>query len=274
MQQSTTRSLRVRNIKLPFAESEIPRWWFHANPFVTHASNGLGMLFPEGERFFIRSVKHYLSDLDDPELVAKVRAFFGQEGRHGHAHEQANDVLRTQGYDLDAFYARFQLAFEELEPRVPPVIRLSTTVACEHFTAIFAHHALTQEFIEGAHPVMRGLMRWHACEEIEHKSVAFDVLKAIDPRYWVRVAGLVLAVTQLVGWWMLATRMLLEQEDLSPEERRRYRAEAAVLRGGGGAVDWSLIGAAFVDYLRPDFHPDQRDDYHLARAYLDRLGEA
>ena len=39
----------------------------------------------------------------------------------------------------------------------------------------------------------------HAAEEVEHKAVVFDVLRAIDPRYGVRLAGLVITAGLLVA---------------------------------------------------------------------------
>src|SRR5690606_15070925 len=202
MTPEPARTIRVRKMDFPFADAEIPRWWLHGNPVLTNIANGLNLLFPEGERFFIRSVKHYLERIEDPELRARVKAFFGQEGRHGHEHERYNRILEQQGYDLGRFLRLYQrVAFGFLEPLLPPVLRLSTTVALEHFTASLAQSALTTSFLDGAHPVMRQLLRWHAAEEIEHKAVAFDVLQAVDPRYSVRIAGLVIALSQLLGWW-------------------------------------------------------------------------
>jgi len=253
----------------------VPKWWFHDNPVITHASNGLSLLFPAGERFFIRSVRHYMDQIDDPELIARVRGFFGQEVRHGIEHERANAILENHGLDLDGFLETYErIAFGKLEPNFPPILRLSVTVALEHMTASFAHGALTDDFVLGAHPLMVQLIRWHACEEIEHKSVAFDVLEEVDPRYSVRIAGLLIATTQLVGWWMLGTRHLMKQEGLSAEEIKRYRRQARELRGHEGGVNWDLIKRAFVSYLRPGFHPDQQDDYALARSYLESIGAA
>lgn len=269
-----TRTIRVRKMDFPFAEAAIPRWWLHGNPTLTHLANGLNLLFPAGERFFIRSVKHYLDRIEDPELHARVRAFFGQEGRHGHEHEQMNAVLEAQGYDLRRFLRLYEsLAFGVLEPRLPPILRLSTTVALEHFTASLAESALTTPFLDGAHPVMAALLRWHAAEEIEHKAVAFDVLAAVDPRYSVRVAGLAVGLSQLLAWWMVASVMLAAQEDLSREERAAWRAKARRARVDHGATDRvGLFKRAVIEYLRPSFHPDDRDDYHLAASYLARVG--
>jgi len=266
--------IRVRKMDFPFADSEIPRWWLFDNPVATHLANGLNLLFPPGERFFIRSVKHYLDRIEDPELRARVRGFFGQEGRHGHEHERANRLLEAQGFDVRRFLDLYEkIAFGVIEPACPPALRLSVTVACEHFTATLARNALRNDFLDGAHPVMAQLLRWHAAEEIEHKSVAFDVLRAVDPRYSVRVAGLLVATTQLFGWWMIATAMLMSQEGLSSRDRRRFGQRAEQLRlEREGKQRLQLFREAILDYLRPDFHPDQHDDYGLAREYLASRG--
>jgi predicted metal-dependent hydrolase len=276
METTTERTIRVRHPAFPFAEAEIPRYWLYGNPILTHLANGLNLLFPLGEQFFIRSVKHYLDDIEDPELRARVKAFFGQEGRHGHEHHRYNEALKAQGLDLDRFLRVYErVAFEILAPRFPANLQLSTTVALEHFTASLAVNALTNGFLDGAHPLMARLLRWHAAEEIEHKSVAFDVLKAVDPRYSVRMIGLAIATSQLLGWWAIATATLMAQEDLSPQERAKWQAQAEELRLTNVVeARFDVFKRAIVEYMRPDFHPDDRDDYHIARTFLESIGQA
>src|SRR5678815_3459984 len=77
----------------------VPRHWFGGNMVATHVANGVNLLFPAGERFFVRSVKHYTDRIDDPNLQARVRGFFGQEGRHAKEHDVFNRILEAQGYD-------------------------------------------------------------------------------------------------------------------------------------------------------------------------------
>ncbi|MDQ3031010.1 MAG: metal-dependent hydrolase [Myxococcota bacterium] len=270
------RAIPVRAMGFPFAQAEIPSWWFFANPYPTHISNALNLLFPDGERFFIRSVKHYVDRIgDDPELLARVRGFFGQEGRHGHEHERYNKLLETQGYDVEPFLAWYRhWAFAVLEKSVPPVLRLSATAALEHYTATLAENALRGDFLDGAHPLMRDLLQWHAAEEIEHKSVAFDVLQKIDPRWSVRASGLLLASAGLLGFWAIAARELLAQErakGTDMESKRRSAARNPQLRYESRRRN-QMFREAIRDYLRPDFHPDQNDNYALARGYLASIG--
>lgn len=258
---------RVR--KMGFSFDDVPRHWFYGSPFITHASNALHVLFPAGERFFVRSVKHYLPQLSDPLLIARVRAFFGQEGSHGHEHERVFELLEQQGFRVRPWLEWYErTAYEWLEPSFPPNLRLSVTVALEHLTAAMAEVALTEEFLEHAHPRMRELLRWHAAEEIEHRSVAFDVLQQVDPRYWVRAVGMLFGFGVLLFYWQSAQRYFLKQEPgLTRAEIVRDR-KAARERGH----DRRRLVRSVLAYLRPGFHPDQLPLDELAREYLASVG--
>jgi predicted metal-dependent hydrolase len=255
--------------KMGFSFDDVPRRWFYDSVLVSDLVNALNLLFPAGERFFVRSVKHYLPRLRDPGLRTRVRAFFGQEGSHGHEHERAFEMLEAQGYEVRKWLAWYErVAYDLLEPIAPPVLRLSVTAALEHFTAALAEVPLTREFFEHAHPSMRELLRWHACEEIEHKSVAFDVLKEVSPSYLVRMLGLAIAGITLMGFWRSASKMLIAQEPgYTKADMRRERKEARARGQNRMPVFWAVFS-----YVKPGFHPDQIDNRELAREYLQRIG--
>ena len=260
-----------RRMDFPF--ESVPRWWFSGRPLATHLANGLNLLFPAGERFFIRSVRAYLDDLDDEELKERVRGFFGQEGHHAREHQRFFEMMEAQGLEIEPFLRFYEhVGYEWLEKRLfGKEMRLSTTVACEHFTATLAERALSNDFLDHAHPVMAQLLRWHAAEEIEHKSVAFDVLQAVNPSYRLRVQGLILASITLIGFWTLATIVLMRQE--KGVSVREALAQVREARAQGRMFDGTMR-RALLDYLRRDFHPSQVANEALARAYLDRIGRA
>ena len=83
---------RIVPRRLHFDFSDVPKHWFHGSAQATHASNGMHLLFPEGERFFIRSVRHYLDRVHDPALRRRVSGFFAQEALHGNAHDQVRQL--------------------------------------------------------------------------------------------------------------------------------------------------------------------------------------
>jgi predicted metal-dependent hydrolase len=120
----------------------VRRHWFADSRTATHVWNGVNLLFPGGERFFVRSVRHYLDRLS-PELQAQVKGFCGQEGRHAQAHERLFATLRAQGFDVDSIVEPFErIAFQYLEKIAPAALCLSITVAAEHFTALMAEGSL------------------------------------------------------------------------------------------------------------------------------------
>lgn len=252
-------------------DADIPRWWLGGSALATHLANGVNLLFPPGERFFIRSVRHYLDRIaDDPALVADVHAFFGQEGRHAQAHDRVMKMLEEQGYDVATFMRVYEaICYGFIEKVAPPKLRLSTTVAIEHFTAIMAENALRDGVLDLAHPRLKALLSWHAAEEIEHRAVAFRVLQRVDPSYPLRVTGLAVATTLLAGFWIAGTAMLLAQDR---EGLRRVKREAPEL-GERNPFGKRVFGKGIAKYLRRDFDPAAPSDLdELASRYLAAAG--
>jgi uncharacterized protein len=255
-----------RDLDLDFAP--VPRHWLGGNAAATAISNGVNLLFPHGERLFVRSVKHFLDQIDDPELRAQIKGFFGQEGRHAREHDRFNAILRRQGYEIDRFLATYERLTLWIERIAPPKLRVAITAACEHFTATLAEGVFRGAMLDAAAPEMRALLAWHAAEEIEHKAVAFDVLQRIDPSYVLRVLGLALATTMLGGFWLWAATVLLRQDGLRwPTALRQLRAlprrepviRRVFLRGIRG-------------YVRPGFHPSQLATESLAAEWYAARG--
>ena len=246
----------------------VPRHWLAGNATATAISNGVNLLFPHGERFFVRSVKHFLDQIEDPELRAAIKGFFGQEGRHAHAHDRWNAILRAQGFEIDRFLGSYQRLSSWLEAHTPAKLNLAVTAAAEHFTAILAEGAFTQNILDRAAPEMRELLAWHAAEEIEHKAVAFDVLKAVDPSYALRIAGLVYATATLGGFWLWGALTLLRQE---------RRSALRAWRDLGRMPDRDpIVRRVFLrgirQYLARDFHPGRNANGRIAAEWMASRG--
>lgn len=252
----------IRRVDLAFDET-IPNHWLAGSPVATHFFNGLNLVFPDGERFFIRAVQDHLDQIKDESLRARIKGFFGQEGWHAHEHERYFATLEQQGYQVSGFLRRFHRFIALSNRFVPAAVRLSLTAGAEHYTATLGASALDNILIDKAHPVMRQLIYWHATEELEHKSVAFDVLQQTHPSYVLRIFGFFLATLCLVGWTFAGMRMLLRHDGI---DRRAARAEGLRLRRVTNAQMERALGKGIRDYLRRDFHPDQKDDSaHAAR---------
>ncbi len=262
----------VRHPELPFDES-IPRHFANGNPVASHMFNALNLTFPDGERFFIRAVNDHVAEIEDPALRQQARAFAGQEAVHGREHERYFDVLRAQGYRIDRFLDRFRL-FGRLLDRLPRSVRLAMTAGAEHYTATLGHFALSDEKVQSFHPTMRSLIVWHACEEVEHKAVAYDVMQASGISYPVRILGFLLASAALLGWAAAGCRMLLRQDGITREERRALQRQ---LEAEADPELVEYVRGQLRAYFRRDFHPNQVDDLSLAHrrlAEIERLRAA
>jgi predicted metal-dependent hydrolase len=282
-----------RDLDVDFAP--VPRHWLAGNAVATAVANGVNLLFPHGERFFVRSVKQFSDRIDDPELRAQIKGFFGQEGRHAREHDRFNAILLQQGYGVDRFLGSYEKLTLWIEAHIPPELRLAVTAACEHFTAILAEGALRGTMLDAAAPEMRALLAWHAAEEIEHKAVAYDVLQQIDPSYRLRVLGLAVGTAVLGGFWLWAAAMLLRQDGVgwigalrqlrALRSRKRGPGEPGVKRApgepageGARAVIEPVIRRVFLrgirEYLRRDFHPSQLRNETLAAEWFASRGMA
>lgn len=247
------RPIPVRTPAFEF-DSSIPKLWFRGNSFLTFFFNGLNLTFPEGERVFVRAVHEHKHLVSDPVLLAQIKGFTGQEGAHAHAHEQLFDTLRGQGFDLAPFFDSYLPYVRWVNKRAPAFSRLSATAALEHYTSTLALLMFKLDLLRGVHPEMRKLLLWHATEELEHRAVAFDVLRATRPGYLLRAYGFVLGTMSLSYWLARGMRSFVKQSDVPPGTLWRdfLRVDRIAGRWLGLRIAWALLR-----YLRPGFHPNE-----------------
>jgi predicted metal-dependent hydrolase len=233
--------------------------------------NALSLLFPEGERFFIAAVAAYRAEIADPALRAAVRGFTAQEALHTREHVAYNQALGAC-VDAPRLEAELGAHLAWVRATFPPLTRLAITCALEHFTAIMAHQALTDPaYFEGAEPAYRRLWTWHALEECEHKSVAFDVFQSVagSNSYFLRTRAMLLSTTTFVGFIAKHIRALLRSQgvDRSP---RVWCDLIWYLFGAPGMVRRILL--PYLRYYAPGFHPndiDDRTELERGRAFVE-----
>ena len=72
----------------------IKKYWFDNNPSLTHFMSAVSVLFPEGERYFMKSMNHYRNQLSQ-ETIKELNLFCKQEINHGRLHETLNRKLES-----------------------------------------------------------------------------------------------------------------------------------------------------------------------------------
>lgn len=271
--------LKVRKVNFTFQPN--PRYWMNGNPVATHFNNAMHMVFPDGEKFFIRSVKAFYKDIKDPKLRKQIDGFVGQEGTHFKEHQKFWKILEEQGFEPEVFLNIYRkTAWDMLEKNLLKAfgeetgkkLALSVTVALEHYTAMFAESAFSSVPELEMPEDMKELMLWHAAEEIEHKAIPFNLLKEVDDSYALRVSGMLIATLGLSFYIALGQAILMSQDkELDWKEMPGHLvAFFSRLRGGMGRS----VVKDFWKYFKKDFHPDQIDNYHLAENYFARTTNA
>ena len=164
--------IHPRNLRFG-TEGKPQRWWLNGDPVATAWHNALSITFPAGETFFIESVRRFQKQVPD-DLARQIKDFAKQEAFHTREHNEFNARVEADGYEIASEVARVEDRLREARER-HPVGQLAMTVALEHFTAIFAHTALKNPaLMADTDRDSQRMWAWHAIEEIEHKSVAFD----------------------------------------------------------------------------------------------------
>src|SRR4051794_29661404 len=154
-------------------EAATPRLWHGGRVEAPAIYNALSTTLPLGEGFFVESVRA-LPAGTPPKLAEEIKGFTTQEAIHSREHDASNRRATDAGYDLSKLEQRVAQRLAVTKTK-PPIVSLPAPMALEHFTAILAHQLLADpRHLEGADHETAELWRWHACEEIEHKGVAYD----------------------------------------------------------------------------------------------------
>ncbi|MGW4122099.1 metal-dependent hydrolase [Nocardia sp. NPDC004711] len=263
---------KARRIRFRFDQRASGDKYFVENDMVySHFVAGMSGGFPAGEESFIRSVRRVADRVTDPMLKKRVTGFVGQEAMHGQEHRKLNEKLVELGYPiawLDSEWARERMLW--IEERVSPEVHLAMTAAAEHYTAVLAERVLSSDEIQAVpgDPEVWNLLNWHALEELEHKSVAFDVFRAVGGTERTRI-GVMLAMYSLTLPLTYVSLALAVGRD--PAARRQpIRVAREAYRLFTGPIFRGLM-PELGKYLRPGFHPDDIDTAALLSRWQQEL---
>lgn len=249
-------------------ETNMDRLWHGGRVEATAIYNALSSTFPAGEAYFVESVRAFREGAP-PKLAEEIKAFTTQEAIHSREHDAFNKRAELAGYDLSSLEARVKERLSITRDR-PPIVNVAATMALEHFTAILAHELLSDpSHLKGADPEAADLWRWHACEEIEHKGVAYDTW-LFATRHWPRSKR-----------WKVKAKVMLFVTRNFLVDRTAGALELMRQDGVTGVKAWARllwyqwvrpgmfrkIAGAWMKYFLPGFHPWNEDDRALLRAY-------
>ena len=259
---------------LDFKLADVPRYWFAGDPFLTRMFDALSLTFPDGERYFIQSVRLFRDQIQDPDLKQRVADFIRQEAQHGIAHDKMNQVMKDQGMPVDQFIQRLNKVFKfELKYRSPQY-NIAMTAAAEHLTALMAETFYGEkDTLQDAHPYVRALFAWHAIEEMEHRDVAFDVMQQVGNVPEVtRKMALVLTTGLMFGFTLYRANVMLKCDGFNRTQRLKMNVRGLQwLFGKQGKL--RKMQSQYRDWFKPDFHPSQHPIIAQYDVWLDTLAQ-
>lgn len=274
----TMQHLTVRRLLVDLSKG-FNRHWNGGDAFLTAYCNALSMSFPVGEQFFIDSVKNGAKLLpktaENEELHQIAKGFIGQEATHRHLHGLYNAHLEKQGL-INHWGPRAQKRLEKGRKELISksdkghLHELAITAAYEHFTAIFGDLTLERMDMDGdwfanAQEPLRTLWRWHAAEESEHKSVAFDLYQKLGGNHAWRMRW----------FWYVCVQFSLDVlrqtvnnlwHDKTLHKPSTWWSAAKFLLGRHGLL-WRAPRPVLA-YARKAFHPTQVGSPTLANDWL------
>jgi uncharacterized protein len=151
------------------------------------------LTMPYLEPYLIRTFRSVADDITDAGLAADVREFIGQEAQHFQNHRRINEIIKRQlgpavAAELQAIEDRLDADYRGFNAGRSRRFNLAYA---EGFEAMTCAWGLTN-LAEARRPARFGpwqeLWTWHLAEEIEHRTVAYDVFDDVCGSYPYRVA--------------------------------------------------------------------------------------
>lgn len=251
------------------SSSNYTKYWLDECPIKTYYANSLAILIPEGEKFFIKSVRAFLPDVHCPYLKQQLKSFIQQEANH------SREFQKFLQHHIYHYYPELKLKitsfpiFGLLALLGGRKMRLSLTVIAEHFTAVIADIQLKHpDSFQGIAPDIAILWQWHCIEEIEHKAVAFDVLSYCGYSYFLRLITF-LFVAPFIIWTFIRFFCRMMKKDKNHRQWQFYKANFTFIKKNASLL-WQGF-KHFSAFIKPSFHPWQHDNKDLIEKWGKKL---
>ena len=265
------RPIHVRRVSFADSLAELPKYFAgDSDVFMSHLLANLSAVFPDGEEFFVRSVRRFRKEVTDPQLRRDIGAFIGQEAIHGREHRDLNRRLDEMGYRTRKIEKLTDKGLRGVEKPGEELANLALTAALEHFTATLAEVLLAEpdaRQVVGAECVLDVLL-WHALEEAEHKAVAFDVYKLAGGTEKMRRKVMNIITYSFISTTLFRTFKAVLMDREAWRDGQVWKSMKRVRHNPFVRLS---VWRKLRDYNRADFHPNDHDTDALLDEWRERL---
>lgn len=251
---------------LPIPEiKNIHKYWFDDNPSLTHFMSALSVLFPEGERFFMKTMNAYRNDLEQ-STIEELNIFCRQEANHGRMHDAMNKSLDslTNSKTLLLLDNRTKFILSLASKLLTKKQQLSVTVCLEHITGVMGDQLLRREDITS---LMKGDMKigwiYHGTEELDHCDVSYNIYEEIGGGATLRRV-MMLPVTTALIYITLYNWIKLMHSDKNGH--KNLIKSLNIIAGKNGFITGMI--PEYMKWFKEDYHPMtlKNDNYNYLRS--------
>lgn len=279
---------RLVQRKVQFDYSDSPLHWIPGEAEASHVINVIHMMLPAGELWFCRLYNKALPFVKDARLRDDVQGFIRQEAMHSRAHAGALErYLSMHNIDSTQYLKVMDYLFEQMLSDAPFGYRLfvrqpwlqrwwigqrcAIVAAVEHFTCVLGKWILEADALDRAKadPVLLDLFRWHGAEEVEHRNVAHDLHAHLGGSFVSRQLWM-FVVWPLIVWLFAYGTRTIARQDPSLSRARGFFSIWRNSERRGLLPTIASVGASFLRYFNPWYHPDHEANTQEALDYLAR----
>lgn len=237
---------------------DLPMNWNNNSPFMSQFLNALSVNFPDGEKFFINSIKPFQGKIDNEQQLAEIKEFTKQENWHRFVHIQYNEWMERKGLPAKEVETKMGKFWNTLAGKWSPMSCLAATVCIEHITAVNAQLFLSYRTnLKRMHPHFEQVWRWHGIEEIEHKAVAMDVYNKVGGTARQRRLAMCFVLMYYTYYMFKNTILFLHADRELWKWQTVKDAWTMLFDKQSGVIRCSI--PHMWDFMRADWHPNQTD---------------
>jgi predicted metal-dependent hydrolase len=224
--------MTVRRMKFRLPEG-LRGLWNPARPGFCHIVNAASLAMPYLEPYLIETMRLARAKTQDPDLIAEIELYCGQEAAHYRQHQLFNKRLADMGYAaVPAMETVLRGDYAGFGRERSFAFNLAYAEGFEAMALAIGHMLIAdrEHLFRDGDPAVASLILWHFVEEIEHKCATYDVFKALDGRYHMRIWGLLWATVHIMARTRQGYAALLREDGLWRDWRTRLGLYAVLIR--------------------------------------------
>ncbi|MEE3328704.1 MAG: metal-dependent hydrolase [Myxococcota bacterium] len=247
-------TITVRRMPFDFSDG-IDSILIPGEPELSYRLIAGSLLLPYLEPYLIRSMRAARDRVTDAEVLKGLEAFCAQEGQHYRMHAKFNEACRLEGFPgLADLEKELKDDYQRFSSQKSLRFNLAYAEGFEAFTMNLVHFVLQNPGFNHPESTIAQLWEWHFIEELEHRTVTFDVYEHVVGGYFYRLFVGIYAQWHFTRWLRKVNRYMLKASPPPKRTRADQKARRAASRSARQDSLRKLLPPLLRTYL-PHYTP-------------------